>query len=76
MTADCWAIYDNPATCRREEWRDGLMVAFVTADLLCQREVKSFIPITSWARQPSWQPGNVIGDQLAVGPLNPTVGHP
>jgi hypothetical protein len=73
MTA---AVYDNPATMRREGWQDGRLEGFVSRSLMESRGFRESGLMPWWLNVGNWSPGKVHGDPCAVGPLNTVLGMP
>lgn len=69
------AIYDNPATCSREVWRDGRMEILVSLKAMSTRGFRE-LAMPWFLDTGKWEPGKVVGERLAVRPLNPPLGHP
>ena len=58
------AVYDNPATMQREAWRDGEVIASVTAKWLCEAQDGKFLPFM--LNIGPWRKGQVFGNPLAI----------
>jgi hypothetical protein len=61
-------VFDNPATCRREGWADGILQSCISMELIAQPDsVKSL-----WSRglreaaAAPFVPGRVEGDPTAI----------
>lgn len=61
------AVYDNPNTFRREGWKDGEMVMFVTLDLLMTKGFRGDRHAFPWQLNVGkWQDGRIVGDPNAI----------
>ena len=61
------AVYDNPATWRREGWVDGSMRMFITAELLLQKGFRGDRYAFPWQLNVGdWKEGQIIGDPDAI----------
>lgn len=55
-----WAVYDNPRTLRREGWRDGRVIGWVTARLIAEAAEVGMLE--------RFIPNQLEGSPAAVGP--------
>lgn len=63
MTA---AVYDNPATMRREAWQDGRLVCDVSAAQLETRGWEGHRRFPFMLNVGYWSAGQLIGDRAAL----------
>lgn len=59
-------VYDNPVTMRRECWQNGVLVYWVTLELLLSVGSQGHPDLFFGANVGPWTGGRVIGDKSAM----------
>lgn len=60
------AVYDNPASLRRESWENGKVIAFITATLLMEKGFNGHPRMFFAFNCGPWTPGKIWGDEKAI----------
>lgn len=60
------AVFDNPATMCREAWKDGRLVAFISARLMFDRDFFGDSTMHMALNCGKWEEGKVRGDVEAI----------
>ena len=66
--ATLWAIYDNPASMRREYWRDGKIICSISFELIYDKSAQqmAYYWILGLIRLGEFEPNCWIGDESAI----------